>query len=185
MDTSYLSEKLIVKPRPEKGEFGVFAQVSIPAGDLLALWSGYVTNYEQLMALPATARAHSVQIEEGFYLVPSIPGEPGDYINHSCSPNAGMNGQIGVVAMRDITPGEEICIDYAMCDPSPYDEFTCSCGAAECRKHITGNDWKLPELWVRYDGFFSPYIQRKINLLKSSQPMPVKAKRKVRSSFSG
>jgi hypothetical protein len=38
----------------------------------------------------------------------------------------------------------------------------CSCGAPECRKIITGGDWRLPELRRRYAGYFSRYIQDRI-----------------------
>jgi hypothetical protein len=96
-------------------------------------------------------------------------GDPelSDYLNHSCQPTAGMSGQIGVVALRDLGPGEEICIDYAMCDGSPYDEFTCGCGTPSCRGQITGNDWMRPELQTRYAGYFSPYLQRRIERMRN------------------
>ena len=69
-----------------------------------------------------------------------------------------MSGQIGVVALRDLAAGDEICIDYAMCDGSPYDEFECGCGTPTCRGRITGDDWRRPELQARYAGYFSPYF---------------------------
>ncbi|WP_345325886.1 SET domain-containing protein [Candidatus Villigracilis proximus] len=65
----------------------------------------------------------------------------GDYVNHSCNPNAGLSGQIGLVAMRDIEIGEEVCFDYAMSDTMPYDEFNCGCGAYMPRT-VGGNDWQ-------------------------------------------
>lgn len=66
----------------------------------------------------------------------------------------------------DIAPGEEICLDYAMCDGSAYDEFECGCGSPNCRGYVSGDDWKRPELWERYKGYFSPYLQRRIDRLK-------------------
>jgi hypothetical protein len=92
--------------------------------------------------------------------------EPSDCFNHSCDPNVGLTGQIGLIAMRDIEPGEEVCLDYAMCDGSAYDEFDCQCGSLNCRGRITGEDWKRAELWERYEGYFSPYLQRRIAALK-------------------
>jgi hypothetical protein len=67
--------------------------------------------------------------------------------------------------MRDILPGEEICFDYAMSDSTPYDEFICGCGAPNCRGTVTGKDWQIVELWDQYRGYFSPYLQRKIDSL--------------------
>ena len=86
-------------------------------------------------------------------------------LNHSCNPNAGLSGQICLIAMRDINVGEEVCFDYAMSDSSDYDEFECHCGAPNCRKKITGNDWKLLELHKKYEGYFIPYLQRRIQSL--------------------
>ena len=40
------------------------------------------------------------------------------FMNHSCEPNAGLSGQVVLVAMRDIRDGEEILYDYAMSDGS-------------------------------------------------------------------
>ena len=68
--------------------------------------------------------------------------------------------------MRDIEAGEEICLDYAMCDGSNYDEFDCQCGSPNCHGRVTGEDRKRPELWERYGGYFSPYLQRRIAALK-------------------
>jgi hypothetical protein len=103
-----------------------------------------------------------LQVEDRHFLVPRPIGE-GDYVNHSCNPNAGLSGQIGLVAMRDIKIDEEVCFDYAMSDTMPYDEFECGCGQPTCRGKITGNDWQRPELQKRYAGFFSPHVQRKID----------------------
>jgi len=110
-------------------------------------------------------QTHGIQVEEGIYLIPTRTGDPGDYFNHSCNPNAGMNGQICLVAMHDIKKDDEICFDYAMSDSSDYDEFECHCGAPNCRKHVTGNDWKISALQQRYKGYFVPYLQRRIDQL--------------------
>jgi len=82
--------------------------------------------------------------------------------NHSCNPNSGLSGQITLIAIREIERDEEVCFDYAMSDSSDYDEFECHCGQPNCRKKITGRDWKLPELQGRYRDYFSPYLQRRI-----------------------
>lgn len=89
------------------------------------------------------------------------------FINHSCDPNTGSGGDVyTLVAMRDIEPGEEITIDYAVVDGDPDWNMPCGCGAPSCRKVITGNDWKLPELQERYKGYFQKNIQEKIEALK-------------------
>lgn len=173
---SYLAPQLEARPHPKKGGMGVFANQAVEESTLLAMWTGVVVDEEQLETTPSEIRAYVAQIEENLYLVSLPPIEPADYINHSCDPNAGMSGQIGIVALRDIQPGEEVCIDYAMVDGSPYDEFECSCGAPDCRGHVTGNDWMMADLQERYNGSFSPYLQRRIDWLREtlgaqSQPL--------------
>lgn len=145
------------------GYYGNFARQPIQKGEIIVIWSGIIVNEQQLNQLPKIYQQHSIQVEEGYYLVSSRADEPADYINHSCEPNAWLVGQITLVARRDIAAGEEICYDYATSDGSPYDEFTCHCGTPTCRKQVTGDDWRLPHLQQRYAGHFSPYLQHRID----------------------
>lgn len=85
------------------------------------------------------------------------------YLNHSCNPNCGIQDTLKFVAMRDIAAGEELTIDYAIMESSDY-SFECKCGNENCRKIITGNDWKIKELQEKYDGYFSDYLQQRIIL---------------------
>lgn len=167
--THFVSPKLEPRIRPEKGGYGVFALETIQPGELVVMWGGVVLPGEKLKDLTAVARRHSIQVEDNLFLAPVEVPEPGDYINHSCDPNAGLLGQAGLVAMRLVMPGEEVCYDYAMSDGCPYDEFECSCRNDECRGRITGNDWMLASLQERYAGFFSPYLQRRINAMKARE----------------
>ena len=167
---SFVSSKLEVRSNPAKGNFGLFAREAIAEGELVICWAGYVATAEQFEQLSAFEQEHSVQIEDNLYQVPYGQVEdPGDYVNHSCEPNLGLSSSISLVALRDIRPDEEVCFDYAMTDSTPYDEFACGCGTDLCRGVVTGNDWQLPTLQKRYDGYFSPYLQRRINRLKQEK----------------
>lgn len=159
---SYLSPKCEVRSVENRGGHTVVARQAIAKGELIVVWSGMLVDGTQLEALLASVRRYSLQVEENQYLVSLSDCEPPDYVNHCCDPNAGLSGQIALVAMRDITPGEEITYDYAMSDGSSYDEFACGCGAADCRGRVTGEDWKRPALWQKYAGYFSPYLHRRI-----------------------
>jgi hypothetical protein len=160
--TCYMSPKLEGTSRTNNKDRGVFARQWIRTGELLMVWGGEVITAEQLTQLDVMSQRITLQVEEDLYMVPSHEG-PADWVNHSCDPNAGMSGQIVLVAIRDIALGEEICYVYAMSDGSPYDEFECSCGASNCRRRVTGDDWRRPDLWERYAGYFSPYLQRRID----------------------
>jgi uncharacterized protein len=160
---SYTSPKLELLPCPSKGKYGIFAREQVLAGELLSMWGGRIVTTAELDDVDEETRTHGIQVDEFLYMIPLVHGEIGDYYNHSCNPNAGLNSPISLVAMRDIEAGEEVCFDYAMSDESDYDEFECHCGEANCRGRVTGRDWEIPALHERYAGYFSPYIQRLID----------------------
>ena len=64
----------------------------------------------------------------------SKSGDPMRYTNHSCKPNARLcirQGRVEFYALRDITPGEEITVDYG---PTHHEgRLACQCGAPGCR----------------------------------------------------
>ena len=169
----FLSPKLEVRALPDKGGFGVYAREAVGVGEVVSVWGGYIVDAQQLETLSHDEQQHSVQIEEGLYLATIGGAESADFINHSCDPNLGLRGQIALVALRDIEVGEEVCFDYAMTDCTPYDEFECRCGTAVCRGTVRGADWQLPELWAKYAGYFSPYLQRRIDRLAQEQGLVI------------
>lgn len=81
-------------------------------------------------------------------------------INHSCDPNAWLEG-LDLVARRPIRAGEEITIDYATFIAETGASFDCNCNAEYCRGTITPHDWQLPGLRDRYAEHCSPYIASK------------------------
>ncbi len=172
---SYLSPKLANRPHQDKGGCGVFTVEVVRKGELLAMWGGKVVRREELDPGMRDFTQRVLQVEDDLYLLTPEALEPADCFNHSCSPNAGFSGQTAIVSMCDLGAGEEVCFDYAMCDGSDYDEFDCSCGSPNCRGRITGEDWKRTDLWDRYDGYFSPYLQRRVAALKEE----VRQKQKV------
>jgi uncharacterized protein len=159
--TGWISAKLEGRGVLGKGSHGVFACERVEAGEILAVFGGDVMRLADVVELPAERRRLALQVDEDAFLV-SIHEGPADWINHSCDPNAGLRGQVVLVALRDIEVGEEVCYDYAMSDGSAYDEFACECGASTCRGRVSGDDWQRPELQVRYAGFFSAYLSVRI-----------------------
>jgi len=52
-----------------------------------------------------------IQVSDDLFIGPSTMAEREGgmmHINHSCEPNLGLQGQIVYVALRDISPGEEL-----------------------------------------------------------------------------
>lgn len=165
MTHSYFNPKCEARAKSSSG-CGVFAIAPISQGELVSLWGGTIVHKNQLDPSMTRFTQRVLQIDEELYILTAEEKEPNDCFNHSCEPNLGFTGQIGLVAMRDIQVGEELTFDYAMSDGGPYDEFECNCGSQTCRRKVTGNDWKLPELWKKYDGYFSSYLARRIEKLR-------------------
>ena len=161
---SWFSEK-IEKRESKKHGFGQFALEPIEEGEVVMVKGGHIFGTNTLKRLSQVLGPTEFQIADDLFIGPVSTTEREDcmlYLNHSCDPNCGIMGQIVVVAMRDIAPGEEISIDYAMTDNEDY-EMPCHCESKLCRGTITGRDWKLTDLHNRYAGYFSTYLDVKIS----------------------
>jgi SET domain-containing protein len=140
---------------------GLFARLPIPAGEIVAVKGGAIMDFAEFALVRDQVSPAQIQIEDHLYIAPRSAEEVDANIlclNHSCDPNVGVRGQITFVTMRDVPAGAELTIDYAMIDADRSERMECSCGAPECRKIITGDDWRLPDLQRRYAGYFSRYI---------------------------
>jgi hypothetical protein len=146
-----------------------FAETSLPPGAVVATFGGTATNVKGLADFHAERISRSIQIDDDLFLVGPVTGEPGDFINHSCSPNCGMRNATQVVTMRQIHAGEPLTFDYAMTDTVPYDEFICSCGSDLCRGFLRATDWTDPRLQERYAGWFAPHVSRRIEAQKRAR----------------
>lgn len=85
------------------------------------------------------------QVGPDAYIPPS--GNIDDYTNHSCDPNSGIrltSAGFLVLALRDISVGEEVSYDYSTYLNNLYESMICRCGAVKCRG-IVGSFWALPE----------------------------------------
>ena len=150
---------------------GLFAVERIDAGEIVAVKGGHIVTARQLQDLPDPLPNSEIQIADGLHLVALSPEEYEPvmlFINHSCEPNVGLAGNIVYVAMRDVTAGEELTIDYALFDDYDGQEImSCHCDTASCRGVIDGHDWRRPDLQRKYHGYFSWYLQRKITEMSS------------------
>jgi SET domain-containing protein len=166
----YRSLKIEVRSGALEGR-GVFATQEIEEGEVVAVKAGHIVTADQLADITPSVGDYALQIHDGFYLSPTSKEEVPPmviFINHSCDPNVGFDGQITYVAMRTIKPGEELCHDYAMERTDRY-SLDCRCGLDLCRGTITGEDWKNPELQRRYGDYFSSYILKKIRMLEDTR----------------
>jgi len=168
--THFLSKKLRREPFPDKGGYGIVASAPVRKGELICVWGGRIVNRAEVDTLDEVQRSYVLQIEDGLFLYAPGPVEDAEFVNHCCEPNVGFSGQVSLVALRNIKPGEEICFDYAMSEASDFAEFDCRCGAPGCRGRVRADDWMRAELQSRYRGHFSPYLQRRIDA--QGEPLP-------------
>lgn len=150
---------------------GVHAIAPISRGEVVTVKGGHIVNAATVAALPDAIRNSGFQIADDLYLAALHESEYDDVmmrVNHSCEPNLGMGGSVALVSMRDIPPGEELTIDYALflCGGSGV-VFECRCKSAACRGKVTGTDWMREALQERYQGWFSWWLQRKIDELRA------------------
>ena len=164
---AYTSPKVEVR-KSEIAEEGVFAKEKIAEGELVCDFAGskgkFYTN-EERQAIGEKWLDYDLQVDDNLFwgATKDADLETCDYINHSCNPNCGIRGALRIVAMRDIEPGEEVTFDYAMAESHDDFDIECGCKRPNCRKRLTGHDWKNKKLQEKYRGYFSDYLQRKID----------------------
>jgi SET domain-containing protein len=163
-DLTYRSPKTEVRQSPIHGK-GLFATRAIAKGEIVAAKGGHVLTKQAWTDLgPA-----DIQVSDDLFIAPVTQAQRDGsmlYTNHSCDPNLAIQGQIVLVAMQDIVPGEELTIDWATTDDGDY-EMQCRCGSAHCRGTVTGKDWMKKELQEKYQGWFCWFLQRKIDAART------------------
>jgi uncharacterized protein len=165
---SYRSAKTEVRESKIHGR-GLFAIADIAKNEIVAIKGGHIVDRKTLREkITPVLGPVEVQIADDLFIAPVTDEEREMsmlYSNHSCDANVGVRGEITFVAMRDVHRGEELTHDWAMTDDDGY-SVECNCGAANCRKILTGKDWQRPDLQKRYAGYFSAYLARKIAMLE-------------------
>ena len=164
---SYRSPKTVVRKSGIVGR-GLFAAEAIAAGMVVCVKGGHLVDRATLERHKSVVNDAELQVAADLYLAP-LTAEVFEgvmmFLNHSCEPNVGVQGQIVFVAMRDIAAGEELTIDYATIDHDA-EPMTCRCGAAACRGVVSGEDWRNPDLQRKYEGYFAWHLQQRIRAQK-------------------
>lgn len=161
---SYRSVKTEIRKSTTEGQ-GLFAKVSIQKGEIVSVRGGHIITRQREAEMKKPVGYWGYPIADEFVLAPFTLEEVESvmmFLNHSCEPNIGILGQIIFVAMRDINVNEELTIDYAMFGANE-EPMNCNCQTPSCRQAITNLDWKIQELQEKYTGYFSSFIQQKID----------------------
>ena len=161
---SYRSPKTEVRASPIHGK-GLFAIAPISRDEIVAVKGGHIIDGKLLRdKITPSLGPVEIQIDDDLYIAPVMAEQREGsmlYSNHSCDANLGIRGEITFVAIRDIGIGEELTHDWCTTDDNAY-SVECNCGAPNCRGTLTGKDWQRPDLQEKYAGYFSTYLQRKI-----------------------
>ncbi len=125
---------------------GVFALQTLRAGETVIEYLGEIIPWSEAL------RRHPhdpSQPDHTFYfhlndelvIDGNVGGNASKWINHSCAPNVEADdesGQVYLLALRNIKPGEELFFDYGLVideryTPALKKRFECRCGAPDCR----------------------------------------------------
>lgn len=151
----------------QTGGYGMYAARLIRAGELIHAFEEQphylVTRHHVDLHWTNVQRNWFAQyawpISDETYVMWSNDPEEWKSINHSCDPNAWLEG-LDLVARRNIAAGEQITMDYANFCTDAMEPFVCSCGAAECRRMVRGTDYLEPFV-ARYGDHISDYVRAK------------------------
>jgi hypothetical protein len=146
---------------------GMFAREAIKKGEAVCIVGGIVMTDEEFAAFQDTHRIYnSIQIDDHLHLVedPEVTRTLEGSMNHSCDSSTWMEDESTLVARWDIESGEEVTIDYALFTTQSnwMLDTRCRCGSPDCRRIITGDDWRREDVQERYRNHFSPFINRRI-----------------------
>lgn len=87
------------------------------------------------------------------------PDKPYKFLNHSCNPSAGVKGKVTLVALRDMSEGEEITVDYSIIEGDPFWEMKCTCGEKNCRKIIRSTEFIPGKQFKKYLPYVPTYFK--------------------------
>ena len=124
---------------------GLRALRDIPNGTFALRFEGPVVPWAEV---PPGEVRYVVMHASGDWVIPNPPGR---FINHSCEPNLRFTEPGEMVAIRDVSAGEELTASYDMLQPFDVERrrdhpdwyfwddrwsFDCACASARCRGRI-------------------------------------------------
>ena len=141
------SASVVIHERAAGGR-GLFAAAPLRRGEVLIDFSGY-----PILDRPTRI---SLQIDADRHIEGSE--ETNAFLNHSCAPTAYYDySGVYLRALRDISTGEEVTVDYNAGDYDLFEKFECRCGASRCVGTVGGFRHLSPERRRELLPFLAPY----------------------------
>ncbi|XP_015795908.1 uncharacterized protein LOC107372226 [Tetranychus urticae] len=134
---------------PNRG-WGIRTTEPIKRGEFILEYIGEVVNVQEFRFRMAERynndpHHYCLNLDSGMVIDGYRMANEGRFVNHSCEPNCEMqkwsvNGyyRVGLFALRDIEPGEELTYDYNFDNFNLETQQVCRCGSSKCRGVIGG-----------------------------------------------
>jgi hypothetical protein len=151
----YLLGKLEKSP----GFFCAVTLRRVARGETLVSFRGFAPVMER--------SRYSIQIDASHHIVTRETGrfEADDFLNHCCSPNAFLDtATLDVRALRDIEPGEEVCLNYCATEEELVEPFKCECGSPDCCGYVRGFRFLNRRRQGELKDIASPWLKAKYGL---------------------
>lgn len=161
-ENNWITPKAVIKPAKTHGT-GLFAVEPIQQGETVIIWGGHNYTNKKGAEKAFNAGKQTMQWDDDVFSFET--GSDDAYsINHSCDSNLWMDGAFTLIARKAIEINDELTADYALWESNEdyVSKWTCACGNACCRKRVTGMDYRLKDVQDRYQGHFSPLINKRI-----------------------
>ncbi|XP_064620312.1 uncharacterized protein LOC135483383 isoform X2 [Lineus longissimus] len=135
--------------------YGVKCKYAITAGNFIIEYVGEVVSEQEFktrMTQMYNNEPHHycLNLDGGTVIDGYRMGSLCRFVNHSCEPNCEMqkwnvNGvyRVGLFALRDIKPNEELSYDYNFDNYNLEQQQECKCGSANCRGTIGGRAQRM------------------------------------------
>ena len=163
--------KVIIKLKPSriiKGEVGAFTMKNFKKGEIIVNSKEF--NDNNIMSIDEynkldkdnknLVKAHSTITINKLFIPENINNlKPINYFNHSCNPNTGFDLNDNYVAIKNISKGTELLLDYSFLNTNPNYKIKCTCGAKNCRRIITGNEWQNKKFVRKNKKYFASTLR--------------------------
>jgi uncharacterized protein len=145
--------------KSKHGGVGVFANRNFRVGQTITEITGNIIHWRTVLSIGGMIQDNTFRFSNQYFL---SPDGIGNYVNHSCEPNAGivkLDNRLYLKAIGKIIAGQEIVFDYSTIigDDDTW-TMKCQCGSDLCRNYIK-NFGSLPT------NFKDTYI--KLNIVPS------------------
>jgi SET domain-containing protein len=129
------SEKKNLTVAKSRNGLGIFALRDFVKEEVVFEVRGSLLTCNEDDVVDEQTRSNTFRYDDDLYLSPA--GTVGDFLNHSCNPNAKVakeGKKLFIRAIKTISKNKEVLIDYSTIIASD-DSWTmkCNCGSTKCR----------------------------------------------------